>query len=154
MIKSVANGSAFLRFSDFAIVIPLTLIPPAIAIAVIHYHWSLGNYAYYPPEHVTRAVLITPVYETFVYFVPIIGIMHLMRFNFWVIVTLFTAYFTSMHITMWVLPVALCLTMIFLIFLRKGSLGHAILYTWLSHMLYNLYLPLLDPGFYSQGCPL
>ena len=85
MIKSILNGSIFQRFNDFVIFITLTLIPTAIGLAHIWDYCSRGNWTMYDKYDVKYAILVSPITETFLYFVPIVGLMYLMRFNFWVI---------------------------------------------------------------------
>ena len=79
---------------------------------------------------------------------PILGLMKLGRFNFWLATLSFAVFFAALHVTWWVLPVSVAFSMTFWVFLEKRGLLLATLYVVLQHIMYNLYITILDPSFY------
>jgi len=148
---SIRTGSCFLGWRDEA----LFFLPFGLGLFPVLFHiWDYCSRGYrtedIEPELLLYVLLGAPIFETLFIFIPILGLMKLGRMNFWVATIPFALFFASLHVTWWLLPVSIAFSVTFWVFWEKRGFLLATLYVILQHVMYNLYVTILDPSFWKS----
>ena len=121
-------------------------------------HWLLGGQFGGPnmdPHEPIDAVIFAPIFETLVFFVPLLEIARYLSLPRWLSYPLIFVFFESLHSQRFFFehPLMWMTGYMFIVAYEAGrtrSLLHAILFCVIVHEAYNLSVFLLDPSLYPS----
>jgi len=137
----------------------ISLIIPFVYFALPSWiHWLLGGQFGGPrmdPHLPLFAVIFAPIFETLIFFVPLLEIARAISLPRWFSYPLIFVYFESLHDQRFFFehPIMWMTGYMFIVAYEAGrtrSLLHAILFCAIVHEAYNLSVFLLDPSLYPS----